>query len=492
MSAPAKRLGLAAPLFFIDELIRRGRTGKARAELKRFCARTLPRASWLPAASLARRLELPELGLRLLHPAVRPLGKKVTDPATPEEVAEYAANLVRVGAPLEALELLDAPRVAKIPESYLYRAFARVSLWDYAGSLEPLETFLRFPGLDPYQRLVARVNHAAALVFERDYARADRMLGDLEKEMGEQNYHLLLGNVLKLRAQVAVGRREPDVSAHWLERAQAHMREAGQWDHLFLKKWRAVREVFVSPKKAVAALAAVRDEAERAKHWETVRDCEGYLAVATGDETRLWQVYFGTPFASFRKKLLQDFGHEGKVPESFARGAKRGKIPADLTGRAGLGPDLVPGDARFRLLRTLASDGYRPFRSAALFQLVFPGEHYNPLTSPPRVRMLILRLRKALTKQKLGLDVESDEGGYRLVVRRPILVSLEPAAESRTGGLADRAAAEFGAKPFSISQGAKKLGTSERSLLRALSEALTRGRLVREGKGRAVRYRFVS
>ncbi len=443
----------------------------------------------LPAAALARRLEMGDLGIRLLHPLVRPLSKKVVAEASPTEKAEYAANLVRAGAPREALELLDNPTLAQVPETDLYRAFALVGLWDYAASIVCLDRYLARTDIDPYQRLVALANLAAALVHERRHVEAIRRLDELESAARAKSFHLLLGHAIRLRAEMAITAKDKATAEKYLTLAEAHMREAGVWDNLFLRKWKAIRLIDDNPRLAAKELEAVREAALRARHWETVRSCDAYLALAERNETLLWNVYFGTPFHSFREKLVADFGGREVAPERHTRAVGKGRT-CDVTGWAELTSDLVPGDARFRLLRVLASDAYRPFRPATLFQLIFPGEHFNPLSSPMRIRTLVLRLRQALAKAKLSLKVESDEWGYRLKANQPIEVSLLPLAESRSEGLADRAARLFGKAPFAVSDAVRKLGAPERTCLRALAEAVKEGRLLREGKGRAVKYRF--
>ncbi len=484
--------GLPIPLFVIDDLIRRGRPKKAKAELNRFCAGRIRRDHRLPAAALARRLELPDLGIALLHPIVRGTGKKVESPATPREIAEYAANLSRVGAAREALQLLRSAELAKLPEARLYEAFALVSQWEYGASLPLLDRYVSHPDADPYQRLVARANLAAGLLFVSRFDEADRVLEVLERETRDRNFNLLLGHAFRLRAQAAIAVGDSAGAELWLATAERHAAEWCRWDGLLLRKWRAVLKIAKSPKQAVPELKATMADALKEGHWETVRDCAGYLAVATKDEDQLWRVYFGTPYAPFREKLLVDFGYRSSPPPSYTLtppGAKGAIL--DITGETELGEDLVMGSARFRLLHALASDWFRPFRSATLFQLVHPDEHYNPHSSPPRVRMLVMRLKKVLTQRKHKVAISRvGEEGYRLLPGCPMKVNLSPIAEGRADGILDRARHSFGEKAFGLRDAASMLGLADRTLGRALLEGVEEGKLVRQGKGRATRYRF--
>ncbi len=482
---------LPIPLFVIDDLIKRGRTAKAKEGLRRFCKGRVKREHRLAAAALARRMEMPDLGIALLHPLVRPLGKRVQSEATPQEIAEYAADLSRLGAPREALELLTSKPVVGLPEAGLYQAFALVSLWEYGATIPLLERFLEVPNADPYQRLVAQANLAAAFLFVSRFGEADKVLTSLESKARETNFHLLLGHALKLRAQWAISIGDSSAAERALSLAEKQSAEWAKWDELLLKKWRAVLALKKEPKKAILELEQVQTLAEKASHWETVRDCAGYLAVATQDEARLWRVFFGTPFAPFREKLLVDFGYRGAPPTSYLLpGGKEKATTLDLTGAMDLGADLVPEDARFRLLRALASDFFRPFRGATLFQLIHPEELYNPLTSPPRVRMLVMRLRRSLTKKRFRAGIEHLDDGYRLSPRCPLRVDLAPNAETRSVGLVERASTTFGEDDFGLKEAAKVLDVSDRTLGRALTDAMHEGRLQRAGKGRATRYRF--
>ena len=129
--------GAPADLAAIEDSIRRGDLKTARGELRRLCARRVPRTEAAPLANLAYRAGLPELGLRLLGRIVRP-PPRVATRATAAEKAEYAVCLIRLGASEEARWLLDEIDEREYPPSLLYRAFALASRWDYEATLAPL------------------------------------------------------------------------------------------------------------------------------------------------------------------------------------------------------------------------------------------------------------------------------------------------------------------------------------------------------------------
>src|ERR1041385_7234845 len=103
----------------IDEFIRLGQVTHARAELRHFRQRKIPRALALSVAALARRAALPEVAIRILHPIVRPPNPSAL-PASDMEKAEYAAALTYIGASDEALGLLQRLDGEKVPAVRLY------------------------------------------------------------------------------------------------------------------------------------------------------------------------------------------------------------------------------------------------------------------------------------------------------------------------------------------------------------------------------------
>src|SRR5579883_1568320 len=97
---------MEAEIAQIHRLIMKGQGGQARAELIRRVARRVPRRSAARWARLACRASLPELGVRLLHPIVRPTPSASSCSAI-EEHAEYANCLIRYGAVEEGMRMLE-------------------------------------------------------------------------------------------------------------------------------------------------------------------------------------------------------------------------------------------------------------------------------------------------------------------------------------------------------------------------------------------------
>lgn len=479
----------------LEEWIRSGRGDQARLELSRYSKGKVPRALALPLAGLSRRLGVPGIGIRLLNPLVRPTRVSPAS-ASPEECAEYAALLSRIGANTEALGLLDTLAEEKCASALLYRAFALVAEWEYEASIPILERYVSRSELSDYQRLIGKVNLAAALVHGEHVEEAARLLDALLGETTKSGLKLLHGNCLELSAQNAILARRWKEAVECLARADRALDEAGGLDHFFVDKWRAISR-FLKEGDAAArrGLRALREEAHRRRHWETARDCDYYQAIRSDDEELLAHLYFGTPFPGFRRRLVAKGWPESAPPERYrwSLGNGRGLVFLLEEGRAEKSrARLKPGQLLHRLLAALCSDFYRPLRIATLSARLFPGEYYNPLSSPVRVRQAVKRLRHWTRSSSVPFFIVETSSEYRLMSRKAcaVIVSGSVVAGARDEIWLNRFKETHQGVEFSAEQVFPLVSANPRTVLRVLSKAVRDGRLRRVGAARATRYRF--
>lgn len=478
-----------------DQAIRAGRTADARDFLLSLEGRGVPRPQAADLAGLSRRTYLPELGVRWLHPIVR-AADLVASAATDREKAEYAACLARLGAADEAEALLGTLDPKAIPDALLFLHYVNATRWDYAASIPLLERYLATAKIRPYDRLVAKANLADALVYERHHRKAQPLLRELLHETGVRKLFLLQGMVLQVAAMDAFKRGKWDLCERFLEHARRVMEHTDTLDALFLKKWAAFLRLRRDRDLAgLEAVLAIRKEAAAKPHWETVRDCDRALAV-DGDDTEVAaRVYVGTPYRSFREALRRELGDAWQPPATYrwtlADGTAATGVP-ELDLRAP--PGLKEGQVVHRLLIALAQDFYRPARIATLFTRLYPGEYFNPHTSPARVHAVIGRLREWLGDARLPLDVAA-EGGFCFLRARDacaILVASETKAAPRASFLLEKLREKYGEAGFSAGDAMTTLDVSARTARRLLGDAFRDGQLAREGKGVATRYRVKS
>lgn len=476
----------------IDRSIREGHSKEAQKEILLLTSRKVPRDLVVPVAALARRCGLPAVGIRLLNPIVRP-HPKAPMVATPEETAEYAECLTKIGASDEATRLLADLDPAKFPQVLLFRASALISQWSYAESIPLLQRYVKLPQLDPYSRQVGKVNLAAALVYERKFPKATMLLRELIYESSLRHWGLLLGNALELGAQNFVLQRKWPDAQKCLAKAESLLKDSDSLDEFFVRKWKAIVhfEKATAKKKPLGLLVEVRDEAKARGHWETMRQCDRFLSLATDDEGLLLHLYFGTPYESYRKRLLQDFGSRVKIPAAYVWRIKGLAVP--------LLPDLLGGEKGVkvgqllhRVLSALASDFYRPIRVATLYSRIYPGEYFNPVSSPARVHEGVKRLRQWFKGHRIPLAIEEKAGAYFLQAKAPCGLTVHHwETQQRHRVVIEKLRLKFSNQTFSIRDACRWLKSPARTTLRLLEEAIAAGQLQRVGRGRSTKYTII-
>jgi hypothetical protein len=468
-----------------------GQIQKARGELARYHPATLARKDRYELASVARRAGLPYLTLRLLWPMVRPSPKNPSKASDPE-IAEYAAALVRVGASREAFELLGGINRKETPQVDLYLAHALFTQWEYERAIPLLRQYLQTP-LSPYQRVIGQVNLASAFVHERLYSEASELLQELEKETLKQRLATLYGNTLERLAELAIHQRDWRAADRHLKRADRAVTDAGGRDEFFVRKWRMILRLFQKPSSTLKALEEFQSEAKEKEHWETARECDAYRAIVCKDEAIYLRVYFGTPYLSYRNRLSQDFGEPVHKPESFVWQIGDGRPLRRKWDLLYNPKELKFDQLKQRLLRTLASDFYRPFRTAHLFAETYPGEIFRISSSRARVYEGIKSLRGWLKAEKIPLQISEKRGEYRLESCGPQISLVIPSdewLERNTIKGMDRIRSEAGEELFSAQDVARWLKLPRRTAFEVIRQATEKQLITRLGAGAHTRYRI--
>ena len=168
---------------------------------------------------------------------------------------------------------------------------------------------------------------------------------------------------------------------------------------------------------------------------------------------------------------------------------------------------LKPGQIPHRLLAALSQDFYRSLKLPALHGVVFPGQHFNPVSSPNVLHQAMRRLRLQLERGAPDIMLDESRGAYRLQ-RTPggslclrIPRSMREVVESESGSsdsvqrlrieaLLGPLRREGGADEFSRAEFQRISSLPGRSAGRLLEEALKAGVLERLGAGPGTRYRF--
>ncbi|MCM2278254.1 MAG: winged helix-turn-helix domain-containing protein [Oligoflexia bacterium] len=491
----------------LDLLLRQGRHGQVRQELSRINAREVPRASLQPLARIARRAGTYSLALRLLNPVCRPAPGMRMD-ALPGELAEYAMALVKNGSIDEALALLRGIEPRSEPLALLYQAFALFPRWEYLKAIPLLERFGREMAESAYERRVAEVNLLAALIYAKRLDEAERLAERLRDTTARDGQRLLHANALELSAQLAFQAGNHPLARERLQAAGNLLADAPVGDRLFVEKWQAVIELSESQGLSREALDRVRATALGLGHWETLRDCDFHEARYRARPDLFARLYHGTPYPAYRERLLETLCRYGNPPSTWLRlSPELDTSPAvrpigtlDLavgewreSGDAGK-PVFRVGGLEHRLLLQLNCDFYKPEKIGSLFAAVYPGEHFNPVSSPLRIHQALRRLRRTLRSHRIPLAIREQRFFYALVPGRDCSLACTALPSSpalRELDLKFRALeAALGDGSRSARELSSELGVSISTVTRLLNEAREAGWIETLGRGPARKYRL--
>ncbi len=474
----------------LTRLLNEGNLSTLSKELQRGGVKRLPRKEKVQVASIARRAGFHEIALQILYPLIWPSTVQ-TEEATTEEKAVYAGALVKIGAIEEAVFILEQLTPGEYPDVLLFLAHAQMFQWKYQNAIPYLNQYLTIQKLSVYQRAVGLLNLAACFVVEQFYAEAETALNELTTNAGAQTPPHLLGSAYEISAQRYMGLKQWSLALTELERGEKFLANSPTVEAFFIQKWRLSCEAQRDGKFVdyIPRWTELRQVAEKLGHWESLRDLDFIRATLTRDKEMLFRLYFGTPFESFRKRIFQASTESLEIPNEYWWKMGSGeeiKHRVDFFSQNS-SLALVPGSIPQRLLATLCSDFYRPFRIGMLYSLLYPGEYFNPETSPARAYGAIRLLRKHFMHQGVPINIAKGDG-YRLVGEGCCLriphrkeMALDPFRPLRE---------KLSGQAFTASQAQACIGISAAVVKKFLRTAVDEGRLLRSGAGPSTQYSF--
>lgn len=461
-----------------DTLIRAGQSAKAQVIVQRLAKLKVPRARVEEFSSIARRCNRWEISLGVLKPYIYPKVKSRAVVSDSERI-EYALSLQRAGALQESMNILSRTEVRELPAATLGRAFAAMKQWDYGTARKELDEYLKHEAkISEYQAIIARVNRLACLGYEASAEFFDEF-ECLSPILSSQTYRLLWANsqeILALRL-LELGRYKETE-----ERVQQALTMIGRNDGpyaLLLQKYERVAQSLM--RGSIEELLSFRKEALAAFDWETLRHLDYYATILQPDGHWAKRVFFGTPYAGFRRKLeaLRAFSEKDFV---VVAGSKEKVFDPWF-------PGSHEGDLVHRLLVLLLRDWYRPLSVGGIFAALHPEEKFDVDSSFARVRQLLKRatswlklidapVRFVAPNQLHALRLQA---GAKIQVRKCDLVI------EKNRFLFSRFADEV-QNPLSAQEWATKLNLSKRQTITLLNEAVEAGVIDKMGRGRYCTY----
>ena len=470
-----------------EALIRAGEPSRAAGLLTKINTSRIPRPWRWKIANLCRRVGLVNVGLRILAPVVRP--QKLHDAPMPEEIAEYAVLLQRVGAWNESLDLLGTVDTARVPSAHLYSSWVHFRSWDGKSALANLEAYLRHP-LPDYQKLVGRVNLSAALIVDRQRDRARELVDDCLSIARAQGNRRIEGNCLELKSQLEYFQGDFLSARRTLQQADELFSSAEIYDQFFVKKWQAIVEAQESGSEA--PLRRLRAEASQRGDYESMREADFYLLKLSFNEELFCHLYFGTPSEGYRRKMVEEYCHR---PERTTYKVGHGKSELNLqTGELDGRLVLNPGKQAHRLLGVLLRDLYRPVGTGEIFAGLFPDEYFNIISSPNRVHQAIVRARKGFASSGLSFRIVERNSAFCLELDGSIavLVPLEGHTPQTNEAVMDRLRARISSeRGFSAKEAREALDIPASTFKTFATWALENGYLERRGSNRSTVYRWI-
>ncbi len=484
----------------IEEWLRLGQIAKARQTLKKFNLAQLDRAQSIYFANVARRAGLFNMSIHALKKYVRPIGRQ-TFQATDSERAEYAASLIRVGAIEESLELLKEVDANKIPQASFYRSLGHFRLWQYSEAIPLLKDYILKMEVGSYPLLIGKINLAAAYVFCGQFLESDEILEELLEITRKNNFTVLLGNVLELLAQSAMGQENFPKAEKFLDQTSQFMIQQNTTNALYLKKWKTILEAQKFPHALHGEkFTELRQHAIEIKDWETARECDLREGTLTKNIKQLQKVYYGTPYQGYRDLVLEKnpwLKDELKTHFVWATEKTAPREIFELETGAWIDnkSSLKPGFGMHRLLIHLCRDFYRPSQMGSLFRSISPGDFYDPDSAHNRLHNLIHRLRAWTEDNNLAISVIERQSHYSLNlgatvgVRVPLKLDLGQFQNIESNQLV-LLKSRFLQKTFTTKEIATALDLSPSKSNRVIKHGLQEGIIEKTRIGNFVHYKF--
>lgn len=476
----------------IESLIKSAKWEAAQKRLIALRKKRFPKTNVLDFSKLCRRANLPDVGLSVLRPFVKP---SLYDHLTSNDLyrAEYAANLISVGACSEAGKLLSSINLEKNPEVRFFKAGLHLREWDFSSAAPLYQAYIKGLESNTYQKAVANLNLAMCLIFEERYEEATSCINDVLVTDASVMTPLLKGNAYRMFGALEFQRGNYPFALMNFQRAYSIFSDSAGLERFNIRKWIALCSYFSSSGSELAKIAVdgIKQEAIIRNNPESVRDIDYQIACFHKDEKTLLKLYFGTPFEGFKERLTKRFPDLLITKEYFWEmngGGEKSPYVFDMTKLK-----IKPGQSAYRLLGALQSDFYRSFSVVEVFEKTFPDEHYSLASSKFRVYNVVKILREIFKKGRVPLLISTVDSKYSLEAVGPVTVVCR---DSRFGSASseehriNKLRQEFKEKQFNAVDVAELLDVSRRSANILLREALDNGSLCKQGKGSATKYYF--
>lgn len=481
----------AVSLSEIEQLIRHADIAKARESITAVSVSGLNATEKVCYAGLCRRLGMPTQSLRVLR---RMLWSPHRGDDLSDAWAEYSASLSAIGSQREALDILKKVNREKSPQADIFEAFLHISDWNYDDVPQLIERYLSRVYPRSYEWFVANINLSAAEIYLDHLKLAEGRLRSLIDV--DSSSRLLRASTHSLLAQIHVLREESDSAERELGIAAGILADEKRPEFWVIRKWNALNGVVKSRRSAesLSGLKRLRAQAFQSGQVEIARDLDLFHAKYTQDREGFLFLYFGTPFAGFRKKLFQLIDEPLEIPEFYEWiPPRRGRVCQTLDLTKPEPQSKARHQMCWKMIALLSTDFYRPSRLGAIYAGLYEGQSFFLPTAQARVHNALGVTREFLAESKIALKIVEWEGAYRLDGNGSCAIRLSRDKTVREKGKqshSQKLRTFFPEHYFDASQARKVLSLSSASTGRALKACVETGALERSGMGTSTLYRF--
>lgn len=474
----------------LDLLIKNGQSAEAWDRFKKIKISEIRPNLLKDFSTIARRLQKPLLGLKILRTPIRDHIQQ-KQKASDEDVIAYCHSLIKLGLFNETKRWLSEISADKYPEVYDLQARAEYGQWNHAAAAPLFKRYLDSIDPDSYLYLVGSLNLSASYLSSGRPASARKWLNQAIEKSVATDKKVILGNCYELMGQVCMDQGKYSESRRYLKRgAKVLGRNMGIWS-FYLEKWDFVGQCLKNgySKELVAEGRRLLKVAKFQGYWEDVREIERHLATIENDEARLLRIYFGTPFASYKRRVIKNYSGKLVIPRElevtlFGESCSARVFDAHQA--------LKDHPVLEKLFFILTRDFYRPLPVGYVFDSLYSDTWFDPLHSSDRLYDAVKRLRGCLEQEKRG-SVHWQSGGIQLIGQRPLKIIVRD--QESFADPADRCLKAvrrtFRGSWFTRGQICRELQVSASTALRLIQKGFENYKMEKTGMGRSVRYRFL-
>lgn len=472
-----KKAFIDYPTEHFERLIREGQLRQATKAVLSISVKTISPVDLSLHCSYLRRLGFSAKAILILRPIVYPKARS-SSVATPIEVLEYAACLVRLQVLGEAEALLKTLDFNKNPTALLRLAFLHIARWNYKQANQYLEKHLSLVPKQSYEAAVAQLNYLQGLVYLHDGDKGFNLARELIEFYKKNNYKFLLVGTLEFLSELHRQKKEFIEARHCLDQAFKELGSSSTIDEFLLRKQQALIDLYELPNQnVIEQIKALKKEAGLRRHFESQRDLDFHLALVTKDERLMRNCYWQSQSESFKNRVVQatlehnwniDLKSDFHLTGNAKKNLKAKPLTINLVSANGSNEKSLGNNLKLAaLFRALLSEGYKPKFSSDLFDSIYSGELYSPVHTKIKIHQLISRLRLKIENNNWPFKISfTKEAGYRILPQDLVILTVR---EEISDVLFLRICNLFGNSTFKYSDLAREMNQPRRTIFRILN-----------------------